>query len=273
MAAHERPDNQLGGDNTGADRRGKADQKQHDQVFGFVQADIDKDDLEGDDGKKRADRVVDNGFPAQQRSGTGIELGLAQQRHDHRRAGDHEDGAQHNRRRPAQSTDMVSGKGGHAPGHRSGIHNYASDSSRGLTDLLEIQRQPAFKQDDGHSDRDHRPVDGAEIFRRVEKAGGRTGDEAGCQQQHDGRQLQPPGKPLRGNAGCADHGKFENDIIHVSPLVVPPWRELLFEQVLKLCHGVFRILAPGNGALEAAFRVEKKHRGRMVHGVFTLRVG
>jgi hypothetical protein len=146
----------------------------------------------------------------------------------------------------------MGGKRRHAPGQRSGIHDDAADGGRGFADLLEVERQPAFKQDDRHGDRDHRPVDRAEISRRIEKAGRWACDEAGRQQQHDSGKLQPPGKPLRGNAGSSDDGKFENDVVHVCPLWRRPWRWLRFEQVLKLGYGDVGIFAPGDGALEAA---------------------
>jgi hypothetical protein len=59
--------------------RGRSRRKQQDQIVGLVQADIDEDDLEGDHGEQRADRVVDDRFPAQQRGRAGVKLGLAQQ--------------------------------------------------------------------------------------------------------------------------------------------------------------------------------------------------
>jgi hypothetical protein len=87
------------------------------QIVGGVQADIDEDDLEGDHGEQGADRVVDDRFPAQQRGRAGVELGLAEKRHDHRRAGDHENGAEHDGRGPAQPADIMGGKRAHAPDH------------------------------------------------------------------------------------------------------------------------------------------------------------
>jgi hypothetical protein len=147
----------------------------------------------------------------------------------------------------------MGGKRRHAPGQRSAIHDDAADGLRGFADLLEIERQPAFEQDDRDGDRDHRPVDTLP----KSSAGSRkpvTGPamKPAASSSTMAGKLQPPGKPLRGNAGSSDDGKFENDVVHVCPLSRRPWRWLRFEQVLKLGYGDVGIFAPGDGALEAA---------------------
>ena len=61
------------------------------------------------DGEQRADGIVDDGFPAQHRGCAGFELGLPQQRHDDRGAGDDQDCTEDGRGLGTQAADIVGG--------------------------------------------------------------------------------------------------------------------------------------------------------------------
>ena len=206
MAADEGPFDQSSADEAQDDRSTAAENKFKCDLACVMVGNDHEHGFEGDHRAERADWIVDDGLPSEKRCGPRAELGLPQQWHDHGRAGHDQDGAENHRRRPAQAADVVRGQRCTEPGQRAGDHDDALDGARGFANFAQIERQPAFKQDHRHRDRDDRAVDVAEILGRIEKAGHRAGKKTGGKQQYDGREVKPPREPLCGHAGGADKG-------------------------------------------------------------------
>ncbi len=91
------------------------------------------------------------------------------------------------------------------PTERIAEKDHAPDRTRRITQLAEIERDPALKEDDGHGQGDHRTQIVTENSARVHQ--GRAGckgpdwsqDQPSPHHQHDGRPAQAPGQPLGGN--------------------------------------------------------------------------
>ena len=154
--------------------------------------------------RQRADGVVDDGFPLQDLRRARPQLGGAQQGRDDRGAGHDHDAAKHDRAFPAEPRAIDERQGRGQPAQRRTDIDQPSHRWPRIGKLLEAQRQPALEQDHRHRQRDHRRDQVADITRRHEDARHRPEDQPRAQHQHDGRQAESPGQPLRGNAGHTD---------------------------------------------------------------------
>src|SRR6056297_2215859 len=94
-----------------AENGGDADGKrQAGGDFGPVAVGLSKE-LKGEYGQQDPDRVIDDALPFQQRGGALVEACLLQKGSDDCRSGDHQNGTEHDRDRPAQPGYIVPGQG------------------------------------------------------------------------------------------------------------------------------------------------------------------
>ena len=85
---------------------------------------------------------------------------------------------------------------------------------------------------------------------RVEEAGDRPADDAGDQQQQDGRQLEPPGEPLAGDPDDADGGQRDQCVL-----------EHPFPRPSRLSTGPECNRLPAPGRTQGRDRAGGGHRG------------
>ena len=161
-------------------------------------------------GNKRADRIVDDGLPLQKLGRAVVQLGGAQQRRDHGRAGHDHDPAEDDRALPAEPGDPIKRRRRQQPAKRRAQHHQPPHTGARILKLAEVQRQPALEQDHRHGQRDHRRHQRADIARGHEDPGQRPQDQPGQQHHDDARQPEPPGQPLRADTDDAHKRKCLN---------------------------------------------------------------
>ena len=153
--------------------------------------------LEHQHRQQRADRIVDDRLPLQIGGGTAVQHRLAQQRHDHRRPGDHQDRAGHQGNRPGQRTDVVRRRRGKHEVERGAERHQPLHTVGRLLQLVAAQVQSALEQDDGDAQADDcAQALLAEGLVRMDQAEDRPGQQSGHGEQDDGRELEAPGQPL-----------------------------------------------------------------------------
>ena len=86
----------------------------------------------GNDCEQRADGIVDNCFPFKNRRRSGLDRGLAQQRHDDGRPRDHQYPCKQDSDRPFESADRVSREGAKHPGNRPAQQYQTPDAVAGM---------------------------------------------------------------------------------------------------------------------------------------------
>ena len=113
--------------------------------------------VEDDDAERCADRVGERAFPLQDRVDRLRGTDEAEQRPDHRRAGDDEHGPEHERDLEGEIEEQIGGDRPDRPGDEDpDAHQIAVDASDAAGQLLEVQAEPGFEEDDPDGDRDHR---------------------------------------------------------------------------------------------------------------------
>ena len=153
-------------------------------------------ELEDDHRQQRAQRIVDDAFPFEERSRPPPQADVAQQRENDRRPGDHHDRPEQYGHRPAQRSHVVRRHTAQQPSHRQAGKRKPAHARTGFAEFVPMQRQPTFEQDDCHT----KPDDGVkkitEGLGRMQPTQKRTGHEAEHAEHDDGGPLQPPGDPL-----------------------------------------------------------------------------
>jgi len=132
---------------------------------------------------------------------------------DHRRARNHQDGAEH-QGRPAGHVQQQAGE--HSPegqGDGHPHHDQPDHHPPGVAaQLSQVQRHARVVEDDGDRERNQRLEGAPQQLLRVDVGGDRTGDEAG-RQQDDRRDLQKAGEHLRTGRQREDQAHPEQDLI------------------------------------------------------------
>ena len=183
-----------------------ADQLRH-RFVGHVR----DDDLEGQEGAGRADRIDQDALCAQDRPGRPGRTDEPEQWSDHRRAGDHEYGTEHERGPVRDPEDLP----GAEPGDEERGDRTDADQSAhhdpGRAQLARREVEPALEEDHGDRQRHQREQRAAQQLVGVDDPGDGTEDEPGDQQGDDRRDLRPPRQPLGEHAGAQDQGQRRPD--------------------------------------------------------------
>ena len=172
--------------------------------------------LKNQDGEERADRIVDDPLPFQDRARPGSELRLAQQGYDDGGAGDHEDSGKEDGDRQREPGHVMGCHGAQRPADEHTGKHEAPHAAGRVAQFVEVQAQSALKQNDRYGDGNHRPEELAEIGLGLEHPGDRPRQDPGHRHEHNGRQVEAPGKPLGANPEHADQRQFDNDVFHKS---------------------------------------------------------
>ena len=154
-------------------------------------------DRKHDGGEDRAHRVVDDRLPFQEGRGTAVQPGLAQHRGDDGRPGDDGYGAEQRRTPPAHAGDQPRRQRAEDEAERQRQHGETQDALAGEAQLTEFQPEPALENDDGDRQPDQRREGAAEILFRLQPMKARSHHQPDDEKQHDRRQAQAPGDPLR----------------------------------------------------------------------------
>lgn len=104
----------------------------------------------------------------------------------------------------------MGGERAEAPADRHADQDQLADPPADPAQLLEVQAEPAFEQDDGDGHGDHRLKEFAEIVDRRDDPEYRPGEEPGHRHQHNRRQVEAPCQPLRADAEHADQRDLQD---------------------------------------------------------------
>ena len=106
--------------------------------------------------QQRTDRINQDAFPTQHtRDSLGCTQGT-QHRHNHRGPGYHHKRTEQRRQTGIQANQPVAGNTDNPPGHQRTQSNQPAHHGTGFLELFELQRQAAFKQDQGDTQRHQR---------------------------------------------------------------------------------------------------------------------
>ena len=198
-------------DQPGDDRRGQQRQDDGRQRAAFART---TQIFIGDHAQQRAGWIVDDRFPFQDGAGAGGDVGLAQQRQHHGRAGHDQYAGKQDGDGPDQSRDIIAGQRSQHPADRRSQQHQPDDRAVGFSQLAEIEAEAAFEQDQRDCDRHHRFQQVAEDGMGMDQAQHRAADDAGGQHERDGRPAGPPGDPLRADPQYADQRDGKSLLLH-----------------------------------------------------------
>jgi hypothetical protein len=167
-----------------------------------------------DDGAERAEGIVDDRFPFQDRARPRRDVALAQQGNDHGGSGHHQNACEQDRDGPDQPRDVVAGHGAKHPAHGNTYHHQARHRAFGLSEFAEIEAEAAFEQDQRHRDRDHRFQQVTESVFGNDEAGDGTCKDTGGEHEGNGRPTGTPRDPLRADTEEADQREDEGLLLH-----------------------------------------------------------
>ncbi len=144
---------------------------------------------------------------------------MAQQGNDDRRTGDRDDGAEEGRRRPRHIDRPVGDdrRGDSCDGDPDG-EEIANRRSH-LGEPLRIEGETAFEEDDGHAEMDEGLERVAEGLRMNKSQTEGTAEDSEDEQRHDGRQLEPLGDDLAGNAQGNRSDKCGENCVHRGSII------------------------------------------------------
>ena len=147
-----------------------------------------------------AHRVDCNALPLRHGPHPPLRPNFAQQGHHHRRPRDHQDGPGEQRQPDAEVLNQVHGTCAQKPCDKHPDRNQVQNGAALRLQFREAQVQSTLKQNDPDGDRDERVHPFALQHRRVDDPEHGPGQEAGQQEQQNGRQAGLPRQPLRPHA-------------------------------------------------------------------------
>lgn len=107
----------------------------------------------------------------------------------------------------------VSGDRAERPDQREPNGHQTPDTLTGGAQLGEVERQPAFQNDDADRDADCRFEQRPELLLRMQDAGYRTEKVSDRQQHHDRRHSREPGDPLASDSGGSHQHDQQKEVM------------------------------------------------------------
>ena len=155
--------------------------------------------LENQEGEHGPQGIVDDAFPPHDRAYPAPGTDVAEDGHDHGGARHYQDRSHQQAETELQVQHIPGKQGAESPRHQRPRQDQVRHRNLRLADAVHLELQPALEQDHRHRERHQRVQALAEHGGRVQQARHRPHQDAGYQQEQDGRDMQEGGEP-----GCPD---------------------------------------------------------------------